>query len=318
MSLEGSQSNGMAVRNRQGSSDLVYRFNQTGIPGAVNGAVRDSNFVDKFAGSTERWSTRIALGKALDYGIDSFAKSGHINPQKVIPEVVKPLAPVVSPIAANAVSYRQLLNLGKSAEQLTQERLINPNAFEYHTVALKDVLKKGQYAEAVRNNFSRFLTPSAATQGKGLWTHISTNPGGFLKNTVINDNFRRMADTLTTGKNIGSGIASGLGLAFLGYDVVSTTADAYHDGKSKEDGSYTSKLKTMGQTATTFVTKGAKSLACWEISTIGYAVGASLMPVGRVLPIVGGIVTGALAAVAANKVLSTVIKDPPRRSSSTS
>lgn len=297
------------------AADLAGLYHQSGASAGVNGALRDKAFIERWAGSTERWSTRIALGRGLDWAWDrsGIAQRG----EAAIVDNAKPLQPAVQSISSNALSYRRLLNLGRSDASLR----VNPGAFEYHTVAWKDLFKSGKYTDAVRQNFARAFQASEATGGLTPGQYLSNNPGGFFKNTVVNGNLKRIADTLKDGKNPGSGVMSALGLGLLGFDVLATTQDAYDIAKAKEDGTFRSQLNTWGSTAKTFVTKSAKNLVCWEVGTIGFSLGAGLFCVGTAgagiltgawLPIVAGVVTGALASTLTNRVLSYFMPDPEK------
>jgi hypothetical protein len=284
------------------------------MAGGLQGASRSSGeFLDRWLGSTERWSGRIAAGRALDWAWNSMGRSPAQDQfvSQATASTASPASAALRNISSSALSYRQLLNLGKSAEELAR----TPGSFEYHTVGWNDVFKKGQYADAVRRNFSRAFQPSTHTGGLSTWQYLDQKPGEFFRRTVVNDNFRRIADTLREGKNPGSGLMSALGLGLLGYDVLATTHEAYQLGKSRENGTLSRRLETLGLTAKAFAGSAFKNVVAWEASTIGFAVGASIFCVGASaawLPIVGGVLTGALAATLTKKGLSYFLPDPKR------
>lgn len=301
----------------QRTPNLAQQYQQSGLNSAVQAAIRENGMLDKWANSSERWSSRLALGRGMDW---AWYRSGLDSQKDTLLQPTTPLQPGLKDIAQSAVSYRQLLNLGKSAQELAQEKLINPRAFEYHTVAWKDALKPAQYTGAVQKNFANAFQPSTATQGLGTADYLLKHPDQFLKNTVVKDNFRRIADTLTTGKNPGSGIASAAGLGLFAYDLLASTHKTYADYKAAENGSWGDRIDTLRATGRTFITKALKNFTCWEVGTVGFAVGASLCCVGTAgagllagawLPIVGGVAVGALASTLTHKALNALIPETP-------
>jgi hypothetical protein len=277
--------------------------------GSVNAALRERGLVDRWASSTENWSTRLAIGSTADKALSGLGldqRLNHLRPK------LDTFQPQLKDIAQNAVSYRQLMGLGKTAEEMAKA---GSNGFAYHTVAWKDVLEKGKFKEAVSKNFANAFKTNDFNR--------NLTAGSFVKNTLYKDNFRRIADTLTTGKNIGSGAASAAGLGIFAYDLYSQTKNTYEAHKAAERGTIGDRIDTLKATAHTFVTTGLKNAAAWEVGTAGFAVGASLTCIGTAgagivtgawLPIVGGVVVGALASTLTKVILNQVIPDsgPPK------
>jgi hypothetical protein len=277
--------------------------------GSINAALRERGLVDRWASKTENWTTRLALGSTADKALHGLGLDQSLNQFR---PKLDSFQPQLNDIAQNAVSYRQLMGLGKTAEEMSRA---GSNGFAYHTVAWKDVFTKGQYKDAVSRNFANAFKTNDFNR--------NLTAGSFVKNTLYKDNFRRMADTLTTGKNIGSGAASAAGLGLFAYNWYSETKNTYETHKAAERGTLGDRFDTLKATAHTFVTTGLKNAAAWEVGTAGFAVGASLACIGTAgagivtgawLPIVGGVVVGALASTLTKLTLNQVIPDaaPPK------
>lgn len=302
---EAAHSGGRTPDAASGAGEVIQDYFETGLPAGAMGAVRDKGFVDAWTGSAERWMTRSWTGRMIDHALD---RSGLTEESKrIIADRTKSLGPSVTQVASNSVSYRQMFNIGKTKAVLDAEEVLNPMAFDYHTVAVKDLNLKN-YISTVRENYKNVFTPSDYNGGLRASEYVLKHPLKYMKNTVINNNVKSIAQTLKDGRNPGAGVMSALGLGILGYDILSTTYDAYKDAKAQEDGSMGSRLNTVGKTAKTFALKTAKSAVLWELGSVGFTVGASLFCVGSgvglagvIIPLAGGVATGALVATLAKK-----------------
>lgn len=302
---QAADSGGRAPGTTSGAGEVIQDYLQTGLPTGAMGALRDKSFVDAWTGSAERWMTRSWTGRLIDHALD---RSGLTEEsRRIIADRTKTLGSSATQVASNSVSYRQMFNIGKTKALLDAEELINPMAFDYHTVAVKDLNLKN-YISTVRENYKNVFKPSDYNGGMRASEYVLKHPLKYMKNTVINNNVKSIAQTLRDGRNPGAGVMSVLGLGILGYDILSTTYDAYKDAKAQEDDTMGSRLNTVGKTAKTFALKTAKSAVVWEIGSVGFTVGASLFCIGSgvglagvIIPLAGGVATGALVATMAKK-----------------
>lgn len=292
---------------------FIQGYIENGLPAGLQGAIREVSFWDAWTTTTGRWLGRSYAGRIIDQALEQTGLSS--KGEQIIKKRTRGLERPAGSIAAHAVNYRQIFNVGKSMEELAK----NPKAFEFHTVGWRNLTPQN-YANTVQSNFTNAFKPSSYTGGLTPGQYILQNPGSYLKNTVINGNVKAIAETIRDGKNPGAGVMSVFGLGLLGYGVFNSTKVAYQLAKAEEDGSMSSKLRTAGKTSQAFLTKAFKSAMAWEAGSIGFMLGAGLFCVGSgaatatlgatLIPLMGGVAMGALFGTMTNKALSYVLPDP--------
>jgi hypothetical protein len=220
-----------------------------------------ADIIERYVGSAERWGARLTIAEMAQRVLDGTAPKPSAIPatgwQQYLDDVAK-----------NSVSYRDMLGIGNQ------------------TAKTSEVFVKGGwqvYKKAVRANFASALQPNAITREMTL--------GRYVKQTLGAYNVRHMATAVSTGKNVAIGIGQAVGLAFPIADTVLKTRDTYLASVKEGDSPTTTAVKTGGA----FVWQGMKNLACWELSTIGYAVGFGL-GVGFWPATIAGVLTGTMFA----------------------
>ncbi len=127
----------------------------------------------------------------------------------------------------------------------------------------------------------------------------------FLKETVIKGNIDPVRHTFKGGGsgiqkiNFG-GVAQGMGLGLVGYDILKNTKKAY--SQSRQDGDHA--LETGLKTAGTFVSKTIKNTLSWELAGVVFKIA------NRVVPLPVAMAAGAFAATVFTEQANKVISDP--------
>lgn len=244
----------------------------------------EKSFTDKLQASTLMWGTRTLLGDLGDHYY-----------QLPAPGRLTDLGKSLSSGFADARSYHDWL--GVSYEKYD----VGPSG---QFARYRDFFftKSGRQAwlHAFRQNFLDFLKPEYRQ---------NFNFKTYLKETVIHRNVNSIVQPLGEGQLFTS-VLRFLGLGMLGLSIIKHTKQAYDYAKARENHTSYGRFKTYAYTAAHFVGQSIKTLAGWEIGTIGYILGSALVPIG-IASTVTGIVLGGLLGTLAYKLLSKVIPDPP-------
>lgn len=179
-------------------------------------------------------------------------------------------------------SYSQIMNLGTDqvhASQFSWEKM--------KQTATKNFSNFGQDLKA--GNFS---------------------PKAYVQETLLKRNFQPVKNLFNGNATqaTGQGLVNTAGGALVGYDLIKNTRDTYKDAKTKEDGSFGSKLNTAKETSVAFGKYSLRDGTSWEAASIGGAIGKALMPVSIKGVPVGGVLFGAMGGVAAQKGMNQVLK----------
>lgn len=172
------------------------------------------------------------------------------------------------------------------------------------------------YTATVKTNFEGF-TKRVADAAKGRQSFFNgITPKTFLKETVWEANARAIREipgAKTWGERM-PGLSRLFGVGMLGFNVLKSTKETYDIAKAQEDGSLSSKARTLGLTAKTFAQKTLKNVVAWEVAGAAAAFGHALA-----LPGLGGILApiaiGALAGAGAIMLLNKLIKEPEKPAS---
>lgn len=266
-------------------------------------------FVPSETGFLEKWGTgsgkRFLRDTLSLYGDKVFAASKHNA-------AVTGIHNTLSPWAKNALHYRDILGIDTMsyASEIGKGKYFK-NYWDFFTSPEgREAWRKG-----INKNFERFLDPT-------LRQNLTF--GSFLKQLVWGDNVKTISEPLGTEiKNAVTGEETGkvksctsllrtISLGVFLWGILSKTQDAYRVAKSEEDGSFLSKLLTIGKTAYAFVTQSIKGLISWELGTIGFAIGMALIPVGGIPGFIAGAIGSGLFGAISYKLLSQVIADPAK------
>lgn len=294
MSLESVQSHSSPSRGQPFPQDVdtlkrrIRQYDQAAKP------LGSSSFASDWAVNSSVWGSRIGIGKAVDAVYTA-------APGSAIHRLAEQTASRLAPIAERASTYNELLGIGVEQYQRNSD------------VSWKKLLSNRQnrqqfwqgYLKTLQGNFSGCLRPES----------------GFLsvfRQTVFKNNalsmYWHLTDPETGGVTGKVGLAAGrcFGVLFSGWDVLSNTKQAYINAKSREDGSIAGKVTTWAKTTGTFLSQSVKAALCWEIGTIGFTIGTSVLCLGFWPSLLGGVVIGGLFSTIADRILSKVIKKPEK------
>lgn len=276
--------------------DAVNAYDRAARPVQYDMQFEDGelSFLQRYGLATAKWSTRLAVGAALD----KYAPLPKANP--FMQRMASGLKRVVpnwdnGRYGASPYSYRSLLGVGGGC----YEKI---GTLAGYKKLFCTPLGRQKWVELVKRNFAPVFEERSLP---------SLSLKSYLRNTLFESDLRRMLYSIEQGA-YWKGLAGFAGLSLLGWGTVSKTRDAYRYHHAKEDGSAWSRVKTVAYTAAHFVGQVVKSVACWELGTIGYLLAGALLPVGGWLPIVGGILLGAGLSTVGYKLLSRVIPEPPK------
>lgn len=166
----------------------------------------------------------------------------------------------------------------------------------------------------VNGNLSEFK--AALKPGNASAFFGETTAKSFMRDTVVKSNLRPVHQLMTNhpDKQIGTGIFRTAAIGLMGYDVVKHTYDAYQDGKSKENGSFNSKVNTYYQTAKAFGKYVFRDGVSWEMAGVGATLAKALIPIAIGGISIPAILVGAAVGVGVEKgldhILDTGDKDP--------
>ncbi len=193
--------------------------------------------------------------------------------------------------------HRQGKAMGETASPRGYSQLLS---LKNDQVKLSEVTPD-KFRKAVSNNFSE--------AGKDLKAG-NVGPQTFAKETLYQRNAQPVKDLFTgkSGANLGTNLLTTAGLGLVGFDVLKNTRDTYKDAKAREDGSFGSKVDTAQATAGAFGKYTARNAATWEAAGFGAAIGSRAIPITFKGVGLGGVLGGAIAGVAAQKVMNKVLK----------
>lgn len=256
---------------------------------------KKETFGESWLSGSGKWYLRIALGHLGDRYVlgvgpsDRLFEYGRRTPKGPIHEPLTKLKAYVEGKASqNARHYQQIL--GVKTDTLSQGMHFE----RYRELLTRDGWR--QYQGMVGRNFAEFLRPE---HRQGLSVR------SYLRDTLVGQNVKGLTEPLSQGRYC-TVAAKSLGLGFLGWDVFSKTRDAYRFSRIQQDSLGT----TLGKTATTFAGQAAKGVICWELGTIGAALGSAVFCVGFWPALLGGVLVGGLFGTLGHKALSKLIPDP--------
>lgn len=272
----------------------VNAYDQAASPPKQQFKDGELGFFERYELAASKWGTRIAAGVALDH----YAPLSKNNP--FTQGLANKLKTVVPDLAEGRYdgsphSYRSLLGIA-------HYRLDQINTLSGYKKVFFTQEGCTAWKGYVQENFRNFLISNSES---------SLTLGRSLKNTLFESDLRGIVRNIQHGQHW-AGLAGCAGLGLLGWGVFSKTLDAYRYHHAKEDGLAWRKVKTAFFTAAHFVGQAVKSMACWELGTIGYILAVAALPVGGLLPLVAGILSGATLSTIGYKVLSMIIPEPPR------
>lgn len=251
-------------------------------------------FFERYGIASTKWGARITAGLALDH----FAPLPKINP-------------FTQAIASNLKTVVSNLDNGNyNNSPHSYKSLLGIDNYKFDQVKTLKDYKKFFFSKEGRKVWRALTTENF----RNLFEATPETPltlKSYFKHTFFESDLRGIVRNISNG-NHWQGIAGCAGIGLLGWGVISKTMDAYRYHKAKEDGSGWSKLKTLFFTGAHFIGQTIKSLACWELGTIGYMLAAALIPVGGWLPIVAGVLSGVTLSTIGYKLMSQVIPEPPK------
>ncbi len=263
----------------------------------------NETFVGHWADSSAKWSVRRGLGEAVDKALG--LQEHKVNALD---------GPSFSTITAQKLKR---LNADKAPDVFVKQHPKGPLSLTYSDifrantkhVAWKD-LTWNNYWNQVKENTSRIrrkLQP-----GKAQHFFDGFRLRDYARYTLWEENVRPIKTLLSSGwrTNLFTNVAYTAGIGTISYGILSTTRQAYHNAKSREDGTFKSRLNTWKETGDAFIQKTAKSLASWELANVGMVLGKMLIPIGA-FPL-GGIVVGALMGTVAYSLLDKLCPEPKR------
>jgi hypothetical protein len=261
-----------------------------GAAGGVNAFAQSNDRTTQWLNGVSNWGTRRSVAEVLDGLLEKrgFHAWFHRN--------TKGLHGVAQKVHEASKGWDHILGI------------------QNNQVAISEIIGSGgirKYVQAVSQNLGGFRPGNIANNVREIGS-----VGGFVQNTLVGGNVSSIAQALSTGRRIFTAGASGVGLGLMGFSVLDKTAKVYHHEKSQEDGSLGSQLNTLGKTAVTFASQGAKHLVSWEASGIGFALGAALVPVAGLVAPLAGIALGSVFSVVADALLDPIIPDDPLAKSS--
>lgn len=141
-------------------------------------------------------------------------------------------------------------------------------------------------------------------------------PGSYLKRVVWGANVQ---DIKNIRSETGTALGRIAGVGLLGFDIAKNTKTGYQAAQAKhDDGTTMGKVKTYADTAKTFAVEAAKGAVIWEVGSLAFHVGKSLLPLTPIgkfalpaLPI-AGVLIGAAAATVASRGLDKLAPDPQK------
>jgi len=182
------------------------------------------------------------------------------------------LPPTMAGWVDSKVSYNKIFNIGK-------EFIEKPAEASWLGV-FQDKEARQIIKQTAWGNFKNFeFSPIA--------------PKDYFKHVIMQYNLGNVAEDIRDGRILPA-LGRIAGLSSLIYSVVLGTQLAFQEAKQKEDGTFKGRLNTLGQTALACVKETAKSIAAWELGTIGYMLGAGLVCLGTIPRMIAGIFVGGL------------------------
>ncbi len=174
--------------------------------------------------------------------------------------------------------------------------------------------KAGSFGQAAKMAFrpERMVkhTKTALMRGEPAGASMTKN---FFQKVVVNQNIKNVLGPLSEGKLLVGGLMSAAWL-MMGLAVLRSTKQAYNNAMDRNEGF----LKATWDAGKTFVTKGIKMVAAWEMAGIGYALGTALFTLatgatGGLALLAVGVGVGALFSGMTHVALSKIMPEPDRR-----
>ncbi|MDX2083992.1 MAG: hypothetical protein SFZ03_01215 [Candidatus Melainabacteria bacterium] len=248
---------------------------------ALSPVLQEPSVQQLFAQDRSRSFIQNTVGNTIDDGVHRLGLEGHV-------------ARHFEPLGHQGRLWADRFSALPSLSQMTgiQQDMINARLVYQNPRLLW---------ETIRGNFSAVGQASQYTRQLPLLSYIRHYPGEFMGRWLNAAFTRPLAETISSGKNIATGVLWALGLFTSAADIVISTAKAHNHAQQQEDGSWQSRLNTAWATGTTFASRTLRNGATWLMGTTGFVVGKALVPVvlaGGWPAILGGVLVGGVAALA--------------------
>ncbi|MGE0200421.1 MAG: hypothetical protein AB7P76_05575 [Candidatus Melainabacteria bacterium] len=279
---------------------LLLRSPVIELPAAHPGK---SSFGDVFTHKLGIWGTRMGAGELFDHAFEAMGKRGFdpVMMEQNATAVLNENPQLARQIAKTyPYGYEGLFSL-RGAQDVTTAYLKYPKQYfkllKYNFEPHIKAYAPKQLIQSLSNGdrFFKFGFKDYVT--KTLWGRNveALRPSNFIH-----------ADAKGLAKLSGAGISQAFGLGLFSWDIARTAKTAF-DNARHEDGATKTSIAT--ETGKEFAKQVTKSLITWEIAGAGLAVGRKVLPGVNIgnhhLPL-GGMVVGAVAATAANKLLERI------------